>query len=65
MWEVLSGDFDTAIDGGKCLQNVTLHTRPGSIVVFHDSAKALPRLEYALPRALSFWVEKGYRFGLL
>lgn len=61
MWDVISGDFDRNINGDKCLQNVTLNTTPGSIVVFHDSEKAFPRLEYALPRALEFFKEKGWR----
>jgi peptidoglycan-N-acetylglucosamine deacetylase len=65
MWDVLSADFDTKITGAACLRNTVLHTRPGSVIVFHDSAKALPRLEYALPRALEHFTEKGFRFGLL
>lgn len=65
MWDVLSGDFDINLDPEKCLQNVLKHTRPGSIVVFHDSLKAFPRLEYVLPRAMEVWAEKGYAFALL
>jgi peptidoglycan-N-acetylglucosamine deacetylase len=62
MWTVLSGDFDTDITKEKCLQNVIVHARPGSIIVFHDSEKAFPRLEYALPGVLKFFSEKGYVF---
>ena len=65
MWDVLSGDFDTHLDPEKCLQNVLKHTRPGSIVVFHDSLKAFPRLEYVLPKAMEIWAEKGYAFESL
>jgi peptidoglycan/xylan/chitin deacetylase (PgdA/CDA1 family) len=65
MWDVLSGDFDTGIKPEKCLQNVLKYTSNGSIVVFHDSLKAFPRLKYALPRALEVWKTKGYEFGLL
>jgi peptidoglycan-N-acetylglucosamine deacetylase len=60
MWDVISGDFDTEINGAKCVQNVVLHTAPGSIVVFHDSEKAFPRLQYALPKVLEFLKEKGW-----
>ena len=60
MWSVLSGDFDTEIDGEKCFQNAVRHIKPGSIIVFHDSRKALPRLQYALPKLLQWMQENGY-----
>jgi peptidoglycan/xylan/chitin deacetylase (PgdA/CDA1 family) len=62
MWSVLSGDFDKKLSGGKCLTNVIKNTKSGSIVVFHDSDKAFERLEYALPRVLEYFSEKGYCF---
>ena len=62
MWSVLSGDFDQQILPEKCLQNVLLNTRSGSIVVFHDSEKAWQRLAYALPKVLEYFTEKGYSF---
>ena len=65
MWSVLSGDFDTTISKERCLQNVVLNVAPGSIVVFHDSEKAFPLLQYALPRSLQFLKEKGYEFEKL
>jgi peptidoglycan-N-acetylglucosamine deacetylase len=65
MWDVLSGDFDKAIDGEKCAMHVIAHARKGSVVVFHDSEKAFPRLEYALPKVLQFFSKKGYRFESL
>ncbi len=60
MWSVLSGDFDTEIDGEKCFQNVIRKIKRGSIIVFHDSQKALPRLQYALPKLLQWMQENGY-----
>lgn len=65
MWDVLSGDFDEDLSPEKCLQNVLRNTEPGSIVVFHDSLKAFPRLEYVLPKALKQWREMGYEFERL
>ena len=59
MWDILSADFDTSINGEACVQNVVFKLQPGSIVVFHDSAKAWDRLEYALPRVLEFCRKKG------
>ena len=60
MWDVLSGDFDADLSPQKCLQNVVSNTSSGSIIVFHDSEKAIARLEYALPKALEFFAEQGY-----
>ncbi len=65
MWDVLSADFDTSLTGAQCLANVVRNVRPGSIVVFHDSAKALPRLEHALPGTLEFLISEGYTFRTL
>ncbi len=49
MWEVLSYDFDQSAEANDCLRILDKHTRAGSIVVFHDSEKAWPRLEHTLP----------------
>lgn len=65
MWDVLSGDFDTACTKEQCLANVLLASVPGSIIVFHDSEKAFPKLEYTLPRILRYFSEKGYLFKSL
>ena len=65
MWDVLSGDFDTNITGEKCAQNVIQHAAPGSIIVFHDSAKAMERLRIALPKVLMHFTNLGYQFKAL
>ena len=65
MWDVLSADFDISVSPQKCLENVVLRSKPGSIIVFHDSEKAFPRLEYALPRMLKHFSEKGFIFSQL
>jgi len=65
MWDVISGDFDTSISSEQCLLNVTKNVTSGSIIVFHDSAKAQNHLEYTLPKALEFMIAEGYKFGLL
>jgi len=63
MWDVLSADFDRRLRPDKCARNVIRHARPGSIIVFHDSEKAYPRLEGALPAVLEHFGERGYRFA--
>ncbi len=60
MWEVLSGDFDPSIDSKKCYQNVLSNVEDGSIVVFHDSIKAFPRLEGMLENCIEALLEKGF-----
>lgn len=62
MWTVLSGDFDIRLSPEDCYKNVVRTASAGSIVVFHDSDKALKRMSYALPRTLEYFSEKGYSF---
>lgn len=61
MWDVLSLDFVTSISKEKCFENVLNNVECGSIIVFHDSIKAYPNLEYCLPKTLAFLTEKGYQ----
>jgi len=60
MWDVLSGDFDTTLAPEDCLNNVTAHTKEGSIIVFHDSEKAFDRLQYALPKFLAHCQQQNW-----
>ncbi len=62
MWDVLSGDFDASLSPEDCLRNVLHNVEPGSIVVFHDSLKAEPRLRFVLPRVLKHFHDEGWRF---
>ena len=62
MWDVLSGDFDITLSAEQCLTNVTQTTKPGSIIVFHDSEKAWQRLEYTLPNFLHFCTKQQWNF---
>jgi hypothetical protein len=62
MWDVLSGDFDFSVSKEKCLEHVLNETKPGSIIVFHDSEKAREKLVFALPELLNFFTCNGYQF---
>lgn len=62
MWSVLSGDFDTALEPGRCSELVQKNAGDGSIIVFHDSEKAMPRLTYALPKVLEYFSARGFNF---
>ncbi len=65
MWSALTGDYDKNLSGDQCLAKAVNNTRPGSIIVFHDSIKAHERMEYALPRYIEYCIAKGYSFGTL
>jgi peptidoglycan/xylan/chitin deacetylase (PgdA/CDA1 family) len=65
MWDVLSGDFDETLNGKQCTENILLNSQNGSIIVFHDSEKAWPRMSVCLPGVLKYFSEKGFRFEKL
>lgn len=65
MWDVLSGDFDLKLSPEGCYSNLLRNAESGSIIVFHDSAKAWDRMSYALPKLLAHFSEKGYQFQSL
>ena len=65
MWDVLSGDFDIASTADKCVKNVTSNAKAGSVVVFHDSEKAMPRMQKALKEGLKYFSEKGFSFNAI
>ncbi|AYA36801.1 polysaccharide deacetylase family protein [Hymenobacter oligotrophus] len=65
MWDVLTCDYDRGYEPERCLRDSLRLTRPGSVVVFHDSLKASRNLRYVLPRYLAELAGQGYRFGLL
>jgi peptidoglycan/xylan/chitin deacetylase (PgdA/CDA1 family) len=60
MWTVLSIDYNRRVAGDICVKNVTKNVSPGSIIVFHDSAKSRKNVYYALPRVLEYLSEKRY-----
>jgi peptidoglycan-N-acetylglucosamine deacetylase len=62
MWDVLSGDFDPSVNGKQAAERVISKSRPGSIVIFHDSTKAFRVLEVALPLVLAYFSGEGYSF---
>lgn len=61
MWDILSGDFDTNLSAKQVAENVIRNVQPGSIIVFHDSTKAFPRLQVALPLVLDYLQAQQYQ----
>jgi peptidoglycan/xylan/chitin deacetylase (PgdA/CDA1 family) len=62
MWDVLAGDFDPAVNGRQAAERVIQNSKPGSIIVFHDSTKALQVLQVALPIVLAYFSGEGFYF---
>jgi peptidoglycan/xylan/chitin deacetylase (PgdA/CDA1 family) len=65
MWSVLSADFDARITPEKCWSNVKRSAGNGSIIVFHDSEKAMERMMYAVTETLAYFSKKGFVFEKL
>ena len=65
MWDVLSHDYQQGGRNEDYLKGTIKATRPGSIVVFHDSIKAEEKLKYILPKYLEHFLHLGYRFKIL
>ena len=62
---MLSYDFDKKLSGEACYQNVKHFSRPGSVVVFHDSVKAQENMLYSLTKTLIYFSQLGYKFECL
>lgn len=65
MWDVLTADYQRSVSPTSCLRNSIAATRPGSIIVFHDSLKAEKNMAYALPRYIDHFLEKGFSFNVI
>ena len=61
MWDVLSGDYAATGNEGrpKGAPRLKRHTRPGSIVVLHDSLKCEEVLRRVLPEYLDLDSKPG------
>jgi peptidoglycan/xylan/chitin deacetylase (PgdA/CDA1 family) len=65
MWSLLTRDYDPSLAPERALRLTLAATRPGDIVVLHDSRKASRSLRILLPRLLAHYSELGYEFALL
>lgn len=65
MWTVLSRDYDPKVDAKTCLEKTWKYTKPGAIILFHDSLKTTDKLKIVLPEYLSMAEESGYTFRVL
>lgn len=65
MYDLVTRDYSSRLTAKDVVNNVKLLTRDGSIIVFHDSLKSMPRITTALPESLEWLKENGYKFELL
>ncbi|MCM1291299.1 MAG: polysaccharide deacetylase family protein [Prevotella sp.] len=60
MYDLVTRDYSRRVDAKQIVENVKRYTRPGSIIVFHDSLRAIDKLRTALPESLRWLKESGY-----
>lgn len=65
MWDVVTRDYSPHMTAQGVFNVVKKYTRNGSIVVFHDSLKAIERTRMALPQSIEWLLNEGYQFKLL
>jgi peptidoglycan-N-acetylglucosamine deacetylase len=65
LWDVITYDFDPALNQEDVYNNVIDNVSPGSIIVLHDSIKAAPRMLGALPRIIQQLKLMDYQFALI
>ncbi|GAB3636199.1 polysaccharide deacetylase family protein [Hymenobacter arcticus] len=65
MWSLLTRDYDPDLAPERALRLTLAATRPGDILVLHDSRKASRSLRFLLPRLLAHYSERGFEFGLV
>lgn len=65
MWSLLTRDYDPDLAPERALRLALAATRPGDIMVLHDSRKASRSLRFLLPRLLAHYSELGYEFAAL
>lgn len=59
MWSFLSGDYNQGLTPESIIKAGKEHIKPGSILVFHDSEKAFPRLKLVLPELLAYCLQNN------
>lgn len=60
MWSVLTGDYNSNLKATDIVLACKKLIKPGSIIVFHDSEKAFPRLKVVLPIMLEYCLAQNF-----
>ncbi len=64
LWDILTHDYNKDYTPTQIMQAIQRYTRPGSIIVFHDSIKSRENLFAVLPQALAWWQSNGYQLRI-
>lgn len=64
-WDVVTRDYNKSLSADYVLGVVKRFARNGSVIVFHDSLKSEGRLRYALPKAIEWLQQQGYKFDVI
>lgn len=65
LWDILTHDYNKKYTPEQILHAIENYSRPGSVVVFHDSLKSKDNVLQVLPKALEWWHDKGYEIKAL
>ena len=65
MYDLVTRDYSKLKEAEDVVKNVKRYTRPGSIIVFHDSLKSIRKLQTALAESIEWLQKEGYSFQLL
>lgn len=65
MYDIVTRDYSKWVSAEDVIENVRRNVRPGSIIVFHDSKKSIPRLRPALAEVVEWLRIEGYKFELI
>lgn len=61
-WSVISYDWDKSLTPDDCFENVVRKSDDGSIIVFHDSEKAVGNMIPTLTKMLQYYSDRGFAF---
>lgn len=64
-WTVISYDWDKTLRPEECFNKVIENVKDGSIIVFHDSEKAVKNMLPTLSNVLEYYSERNYTFERL
>ncbi|HLN21309.1 MAG TPA: polysaccharide deacetylase family protein [Bacteroidales bacterium] len=62
MWDLMPYDFDKSFGTGNCMWILRTQTRPGSVIVLHDTHKSFAK--DILREFIEFALDEGYEFVL-
>ncbi len=64
-WSISAKDYDSTSLPNQRIKHIVKNSKPGSILLFHDSEKAFPMLQKILPEILHKLQQKNFIFSSL